>query len=370
MKKTLPIIFFLLLSTAQIMAQEITTGQLAVEWGIKYGRIIRHNARFLPDVTENSVLYEFGISKQTTGKKLWQQTHNYPIVGVSVVYARYGDKAIFGEAIGLLPHLSLLTRRPKFNLHYRIGAGLSYITRPFDRITNTQNNVIGSHINNITMFQFGFEWKWSAQLRLLATASFTHFSNAKVQAPNLGINIPAAGLSLKYFPKPPSEQFQRDSLPKFKKKLRFNTLLGYGFQEFDRAGGPRYPVYIFTPYFSKRINIKGQLTFGMDVNYYMRIYHFVLNQVAFQDNEALKALKIAPFVGYEFYFGRLSATTQIGHYIYNPFLQDVNIFAKLGLQLYLHPTYQKFDNQLFVGVYLKSHFAKADFLQIGLGYVF
>jgi len=367
----LNILCFLLFSSTVLFAQESTqTGQTAVEFGVKYGRIFKHTPRFLPTITENSTLYELTISKQTIGKKHWHQAHNYPILSCSMIYARYGDADIFGQGIGLLPSMTFLTRRPKFNVHYRIGAGLSYISRPFDRSTNAENNVIGSHINNITMFMLGFEWLYSPQLRLSATASFTHFSNAKVQAPNLGINIPAGGITLKYFPKPPIRQYRKDSLPSFKRPIRLNVLLGYGFQEFERAGGPRYPVYIFTPYLSKRINLKGQVTVGFDVNYYMRIYHFVLNQVAFQEDKALKALKIAPFIGYEFYFGRLSTIGQIGHYVYNPFLQDVNFFAKLGLQLHLYPTDQHFDKQLFIGVYMKSHFARADFLQIGIGYVF
>lgn len=370
-------ISFLLLIINDLYAQNsINNKQKIIEFGVKYGSIYKHTPKFLPEITEKSMIYELSFSKQRSGQRAWEAANNYPITGWSFLYADYGNKAIFGQAIGLMPTISFLTRleRWRLNFHYRVGVGAAYISRFYHPSDNPTNNVIGSHINNVTMFMLGIEWEMYSQFYLLANTSFTHFSNGTVNTPNLGINIPATGLTLKYFPQKNNRTFEpqkQDYSELFlAKKIAFNLKIGLGFHELDRPNGPLFNIYTFAPFLTKNISFASQIQLGLEVNYYESIYHFILNQVAFLDNQQRRAFKVAGFVGYEFLFGRITAPIQVGYYAYNPFFQDFDLYFKLGLQAYLYPTDTRFHKNLFVGIYLKSHFAQADYVELGLGWKF
>ena len=341
------------------------------------GKIWQHTPNFKPDVTENTQMYEFALTQDTKGRELWQQLHKYPTLSASFLYADFGDKAVFGSAYALFPALSFSTRKKHLNFHYRIGAGLAYVTKTYDALDNAINNVIGSHFNNITSIMLALEWKIRPQVRLFTTASFTHFSNGKVQMPNLGINVPAYGLALKYYPKKTSvatvADFEKTVESKrsfLDKKNRLTLKLGHGFNEALQSNGAKYSVFVGEIYASRRMNLKWRILLGAEANYYMVLHHYIFNEVAFQEKEEWKALKIAAFTGAEVFFGHFSTIFTSGYYVYNPFQKRGPIPTKIGLQYHVFSPYMQNNQLLFIGVYLKAHISNADYIELGLGYTF
>ena len=341
------------------------------------GRIWQHTPNFKPDVIGNTQMYEFSLTQDTKGRELWQQLHKYPTLSASFLYANFGDKAIFGSAYALFPALSFSTRKKHINFHYRIGAGLAYVTRPYDALDNEINNVIGSHFNNITSIMLALEWKIRPQVRLFTTASFTHFSNGKVQMPNLGINVPAYGLALKYYPKKTSvvtandfEKTVENKRSFLDKKNRLTLKLGHGFNEALQSNGAKYSVFVGEIYASRRMNLKWRLLLGMEANYYMVLHHYIFNEVAFQEKEEWKALKVAAFTGAEVFFGHFSTIFTSGYYVYNPFQKRGPIPTKIGFQYHVFSPYKQNNQLLFIGIYLKAHISNADYIELGLGYTF
>lgn len=385
MRKACQLLFlltFLLCGTVlNGIAQTTTNREIAMErpnlWsyegGIKTGKVFKHRDEFLPDITERSFLYELNLVKSTNGQQLWNQYYAYPELGISFLYGQFGDREIFGRAYGIIPSIRLMQRYSKLKIHYHLGIGLSYVSRPFNAVTNPINNVVSSKFNNLTMLQLALAYQLSKQWQLLGTLSFTHYSNAKVQIPNLGINIPAFGLNLRYSPKGIAQK--SDLIPQEKPRLekrpwKFNLKIGHAFVEDGKYGGPRYSVFIGNAFLTKRISLVSQIQAGIEANYYEFIYHFIHNQVAFADKERLRSSKVAAYGGYEVLFGRISGVAQIGVYLYDPFLEKAFFYTKIGLQAYLHPTYQRQRKQWFVGVYLKTHYATADYAEMAIGYTF
>ena len=345
-------------------------GQWAVAAGWKYGKIFKHTPKFVPEVTEMTSIYELNISQQTDGRKVWHQYHGFPIKGVSVLYGHYGNAEVFGRSVAVVPSLTFVSRLRRVRLHYRIGVGLSYLTKYFDRATNPVNNVIGSAINNTTMFMGAVEWTVHPQWRLMAAADFIHYSNAKVQYPNLGINVPTLGLMVKHFPNKQTFKYKIHESQPIDRSIRAAFRVGVGFQEAEVPGGARYHIYIGALSAVKRVNHKGQFLAGIEWNYYMELLHFVRSQTIFEEDERKQALKVTPYIGYEFLFGRLSGLANLGYYVYDPFKSRASFYTKIGLQYYIWDTALRNRHNLFAGVYLKSHYAQADYLEVGLGYVF
>ena len=188
----------------------------------------------------------------------------------------------------------------------------------------------------------------------------------------------AWGLGLTYFPHGNNFTYHRQKeLPVLnnKRKIRFNLHLGYAYTDDQGSpGGPKYPAYTFFPYLSMRTGktgLKGQVILGVESTYYTSIHTFILDNEPFYESPFFNSIKIAPNIGYEFFYGRLSILGQSGIYIYNPFRERGLIPTKLGIQYYLFkPANTQIRHQLRAGIYLKSHLAVADYVEFGLAYTF
>ncbi len=347
---------------------------VAANWA--YGRIIRHNKRFRPEVTESSDVWELNLSRHLSGKRAWQMRLGYPVAGISLLYARMGNADIFGNAYGALLSVMFQSRWRNFALQYRLGTGLAYVTKHYHPVSNPTNNVIGSHVNNVTQAQIAAQYNPHPRWGVSALLSFTHFSNGRTQTPNLGINIGAYGLGLRYMLQNPTlaSRTAADSVgsPRYNRRWHLGLTLGQGIQEADQAGGPKFGVYVGRIYVAKRISLQWQLHAGLAVDYYtLYAYLGVAQGLYSPDEAAAHALKITPYVAGELLLGRVSLYGSLGVYAYNRAFRRGNIPTKIGLQYYpLQTTDRRTNKQLYVGVYLKSLLAVADYTELGLGYVF
>lgn len=66
------------------------------------------------------------------------------------------------------------------------------------------------------------------------------------------------------------------------------------------------------------------------------------------------------FIGHELFINKLSLITQLGYYIYYPFDFEGKTYQRVGLKRY-------FGDKWFVAITLKSHAAKAEAVEFGLG---
>ena len=78
------------------------------------------------------------------GNKKWQQSYNYPKTGFSAVAINLGNEKELGMGLGIFPFIELPINQRKINWRFKIGYGLGYIEKPFDRKTNYKNVAIGS----------------------------------------------------------------------------------------------------------------------------------------------------------------------------------------------------------------------------------
>ncbi|MCY1373005.1 hypothetical protein D9M69_602520 [compost metagenome] len=65
-------------------------------------------------------------------------------------------------------------------------------------------------------------------------------------------------------------------------------------------------------------------------------------------------------MGHELFVNKLSLETQFGYYTYAPLDYLDPIYQRLGLKYYLM-------DEIFMGVALKTHAAKAEALEFGIG---
>ncbi|MEG1022726.1 MAG: acyloxyacyl hydrolase, partial [Myroides sp.] len=71
--------------------------------------------------------------------------------------------------------------------------------------------------------------------------------------------------------------------------------------------------------------------------------------------------RVGVFVGYEWYLNKLTAEGNIGYYVHDEYKKNGSLYQRLGLRYYVTPN-------VFGVMSLKTHFAKAEAFEVGVGY--
>ncbi len=367
------LIFCFLFLQIQMVAQTDPADPIFVEPSIYLGRIIKHTKKFQPEVTENTVGLELDFYKQTTGKNPWNEWHNYPQMGIALTYFRFGDREIFGESFSVLPHLRLrLFSGSKLQFHFRIGAGLAYLSNKYDFQDNPTNNVIGSHFNGTVSFKVDSYYKIHPNWRVLLGTNFTHFSNGGSVPPNLGINVVAINLGFSYSPNPmPRTSFKKSEAVPLRKKLGFDMSYNMALKESIAIGGAKFPVYIGSMALTFPLTRTNKLLLGSEYEFNSATYRF-LKHNEYYPKEAeyrAQASRVLVFVGDEFQFGDVSIVVQLGTYLSKSFGQPYPIYNKLAFRYYL-PSLKFTNARFYTSVNMKSHLAVAEYISLGGGVSF
>lgn len=371
-------------------AQSFMKNSFFIEPKVRFGPILE----IYPDLPERNLTFsgEVNLAWQTTGKKYWHQPYKFPQVGLIVAYSSFGNDDILGHELSLVPNLTYqFTNFGKFTLTGSVGIGFAYFNKPFHRINNPENKLIGSILTNKTLLALNLDYIINTNLHLTGGVSYLHYSNGHNQLPNIGINIPAIQVGLKYFTKGFPENFYKsDSIPDFCKKWLFNIRLGLGSHEFGDPvkpdGGPKYPIYNLSFYLSKRLGAVTNFHAGIHLNYYTSFYDFIIFQEFYSEKQRQKSITAIGFAGVEFLIGHISFTGQMGLLLYNPFYRDLQqlngttdgfnnaakrvLSFKFGVQYYAFETSRTTRFNPWLGLFIKSNAGQADFLEISIGCAF
>ena len=137
-----------------------------------------------------------------------------------------------------------------------------------------------------------------------------------------------------------------------------------GVNESDVVGSGQYAFYIFSAYADKRINHKSAFQLGTDVFFSNFLKEFIYyNAVAFPSRNIdpdTDYKRVGIFAGHELFINKLSVVTQFGYYVYYPFDFEGRTYQRIGLKRY-------FNNKWFASLTLKSHAAKAEAVEVGIG---
>ncbi len=325
------------------------------------GRIIPHTQRFFPIINYPTLLFEFKYAKQQCSIRNMEKTEDYRMVEWVVQYAIFGDRHILGNAFSIYPAANIRIWK---STYFRLGSGLSIINRKFDPIHNPTNNVIGSHLNNITVFGFQFDIKKWSKWDIAAHINFTHFSNGSMQNPNLGINTATAGLTLynkresnKTFVPKPSEL-----------NSKFNILWRNGIALQDNVpGGPKHLAYTSNLLCMFKTSTNNSFGGGIHIGYNNGEYRWLVRRIPESNNNLhYQSTDLSINLANEWMFYDVGLFASVGYYLFDPFYKISPLYFKGGFNYY--PFQHSFFKGLcFVGN-IKSHFFIADFLEIGIGY--
>ena len=357
--------FWLIAGTIHSQSDSVQAKIHTPEIGLKlqFGYPMSHHTQMLYLIQGHVKSTEIFFEKVANGKKNWHQAYRLPTVGVAAHYTDFGNPTEMGYAYAVIPYMKLhYIKRKHFEFNARLGAGLAYLTKYFDRLENNKNSAIASPLNAAISINFEPEWK-TKYIDFGLGLSFTHFSNGAFQTPNLGFNIPTLSLAAAYkFNSNLPVLNKQKVFDEFKKQNNFELMFTGGAKEIMPAQGPKYFVADMHFQYRRHYSVKSNLLFFADANYnrgYKRSYEN-WNDTTITNSTSLRA---GLGIGYGLSFDRLMLFIHNGVYLYDKLHYDGYLYHRVAAKYY-------FDNNIVAMFSLRTHFAKADVVELGIGYQF
>lgn len=264
--------------------------------------------------------------------------------------------------MGVFPFVqTYLIRKKRFQLTHQFGIGLGYATKKFDINSNYENISIGSHLNIHFNVKLGTKIKLSDKLSLNSGLSFSHFSNANMAEPNLGINLFTAYAGFNYAL---GEQTE------FKKLEIDKHITQHEFAFIYAAGGKHTRALQLNAYFTSSISTEYKF-------HWKRKFHVGVGLDLFYDSSTkvemissnsevykpIYDLRSGVHISQEIVYNRFSFILQEGLYVGLTDRVNQKRMYNRGILRW------KFDHFL-LSVSMKSHANILDYPEIGIGYYF
>ena len=354
--------YILCLCFSIVFSQDKTTSSY-IDVNYFKGNITLHNNDILHLIKGHPEGTIISWNKKTFGNQDWEQRYNYPDYGVSFAYQDLKNP-VLGNNYSLYAHYNFYFL--KRNLMFRIGQGLAFTTNPYDKVNNHKNIAFGSKIMSSTYMILNYKKeRVFDRFGLQGGFALIHYSNANVKAPNTSINSITLNLGVTYnLDEETPEYINTVTNEKFTEPIKYNLVFRSGINESDIVGSGQFPFYVFSAYADKRLNHKSAIQFGADVffsNFLKELIYY--NSVAYPERPedgTADYKRVGVFVGHELFVNKLSLETQLGYYAYYPYDFEGRVYVRIGVKRY-------FANKWFAALTLKSHAAKAEAVELGIG---
>lgn len=339
---------------------------IQIEPRFYYGFIINHHTELEP-FNAHIPAFEISIVKDTYGRKHWEKLHNYPIIGLSFFYSTLANHPAVGQAAAIYPFITFpIIRNEKDFFGFKLGLGLSYLTKTFDRLDNYQNIAIGSHVNVAVNLKGEYRRQLNEMTFLSAGLSLIHFSNGSTASPNYGLNLPMVSLAIsKRISKPNDKiEMRKPQIPPFSyednKIYIFNIMGAYASKNMGNVFGERYNVYMASLNVLKNFNEISALGLTFDFSY-DGSHKATLERNGILNPSFITVMRPGISPTYEMAISKVILSFGVGFYWGGKEKSEGDIYEQLTLK-YL------FYQDIFASVTLRAHGARAAFVSWGLGY--
>lgn len=345
---------------------------ISIGGSVQYGFLWSHRYNMGHLVQKHLTSFELDLSKTSTGERSWENCYHYPRTGIAIHVIPLGNPEELGTAIGVYPFFNfpLGKRYRKIKTNMRFGYGLGWITNPFDPLENHKNVAIGSHLNCCMSLRLNEFWTLNEKNSIEIGLGMTHFSNGATKLPNLGLNIPFVNIG---FHHAVYTALCTKHTPEYMEKIahtksvvedyhwKISVLLNSGFNDIDPPGGNRYALLNIHSSIMKRVAQKHRWGGGLDLMYSDAIRkRLELNDIHVS---VFGNLQPGAKVCYEFNVGRLSFPIEWGAYLYTRYKEFGPVYSRYAVH------YLATDHLLF-NASIKTHFARAEYFEFGMGWQF
>ena len=322
--------------------------------------ILAHTYAIRHLVASHPTGFELNLQRQTTGAAPWHGWYQFPKVGVALTYYDFHNP-VLGYVFAASPYVNKsISRGARHDFSFRLGAGLAYLTNPYDRYANHKNTIASSSLNATIQARLEYDYALTPHLGLLLGLGLNHYSNGATTKPNFGVNLPSVVLGLNYHEQRPAPHVNADApAPVDVGRYFINLSASLGSKQRTESDRQKYLVNSLTAALGRRVNRKSNLLLGVE-GFYDRSLKATLADTTRAGLPQPKVLKAGAFLGHELLFDRLAFVSHLGFYVYEPYKSATFYYERLGLKYH-------FTRLLFGAVDLKLHGGKADVIEFKIG---
>jgi hypothetical protein len=355
----------------QIKAQsthKFRGSNLLLEGRVNYGFLINHHLE-MQIFNSHFPAFELNLGKETFGEYRWQRMYSYPFIGVSYWFSHLGNSPYLGNAHAIFPYVNYpLVRNTKHELNFRLGLGLAYLTKRFDRIDNYKYLAIGSYVNAAANLMFEYRWRFNSRINTALGLALMHFSNGSTKTPNFGINIPTINLAFSYRLSKENPYLTKKMLPELyefefngKRSITLDLGTTIAYKDMGSEYGRTFMIYNLFGNVMKPVTFKSAFGVGIDITL-DKSDPFIAQEKNIIFQNQYQKIRIGLNGAYELSMSRLSYMFNLGFYVSGKVRPSLSYF-KLGL-------HYDVTSRIFTTLSLRTHFAQADFVGFGIGYRF
>lgn len=361
------------------------TSHLYISANLDKGTLLYPDKRY-KDLILNNIYHgmELRVGLQTETGNYYDQLYNFPSFGFGYYMADLSQILLADETNEVVidqgyPNAFFgfikvpIVRGKKIVWNYQFAGGLSFNFKPYDPEVNPSNILIGSKRNVYFEVGTSIDLILTNRISLSGGYVFKHFSNGAYRIPNLGINLVAFQMAMRYhFNKSPKLNLTPVEVPVLSDKNEIIAFASVGWKMLNedfhnQIYDQRWLQSTFQLGYMRRVGWKRSWGAGFDLIY--KEYGNHLKNIAQSAEEqefnpqGKNNFAMAMWIGHEIRFNRVSTHLQLAGYLFNNSKQALEsaYYFRIGAR------YNVYRNFL-IGVNLKSHGAKADVLEYAIGY--
>lgn len=322
-----------------------TTRQLAAT--IHYG--LSAPDQVVPATGNAPLGAELTYSWSSRSRRAWEQCHCFANVGVYADYITFRNPTALGQTAGAgLFFEPLLMPRRRTYYALRFSAGLAYLSRVYDPVSNPSNRYVSLPVSTQIGAGLTVHHRLTSLLHLTLTGQFMHISNGGTRQPNQGLNIPSLAVGLAYQPRPllyPSTRLWKTPAPAHRWLARA-LLLGSVrvLPQTDQYPEMTLPMVGLNGVGGYRLGASHVLSGGVELtaDYFFREQ---INRWHYTDRRFVQGSLLG---GYEFWHGRFGLTAHLAWNLIRPQPYKPATYQKYGLLC-------RFDNGFTLGCHIKAY---------------
>ena len=344
-----------------------TTGRYHVNWGLQGGSIVPHRSSMQNVITGHSMGGAIQIV-HAPPHQFWRMDHHQPYDGIDLYFSTTGNP----KQLGVQGGVSYVIYRPILPRYIKgwwwgNGIGLGYTSKIWDIHDNHQSPILSTHINAEMILHLQYEILHTKKHNGLIGLRITHLSNGAYQLPNLGTNNIQLTCTVQPKMAQPRGQYSYiDILPAYQSSSVWSAQAAFGLKETFQPLGKKYPVWNFQMQRARRINNRHRYVIGADYLYQPALKKLWWEYKGIQASPK-DCMQLGINLGYQTVYGKTWFTIHQGVYVLSPWKDFGMLYHRLSIR-------RNFDlheygmQRGYVYAALFTHFAKADHIEIGIGW--
>jgi len=332
----------------------------AIEYRQKVGFLAAHRGVMAHMPSELGYAGELSYVLRSRGSKEYQKFYKYPSYGFTVFYGSVGNNLLLGNYLGTYGFAELpMVSVKNYRMDFKLGFGMGHTSKVYDPLLNPKNVAVSTKLLGMmclavkSTYFFG---KNSVNIGL----DITHFSNAAYKVPNFGINMPFVSIGYARTLVP----IEKEKATKLEMTLPYDRWL-YSITGILSAkqnmpiGGKRYPVYALN--FSTKRFFNHRSGLELDVDLISK--QAIMGYQPLVEKSQLDIVQMGIYSAYLVPLDRFHFVFGMGAYIRDKYHPEDKLYHRIGCRYFL-------KNGLILNFTLKTHWARADYLEYGIGYTF